>query len=343
VANIRDVAVRAGVSPSSVTRVLGGYPNVSPDLRERVMAAVREVDYKPDLLAAGLRRGYTKTIGMLVNDVLNPFNAQMMDVVESELRQAGYNVILTNSHGADQMDLENLLVLRQRRVDGLVASFADDRNSALAPALETWPGPVVLFDRQIEGADVSAVLSDHRYGAQQLTEHLVERGHRRLAMISGSYHLYSTRERILGMQEVAARHGITVRPDFLISGRGSDEHGREGVRRLFDDPEPPTALVLGNGNTSAVIGALSEIRTRGLRIGKDVAVASYYDTEFLDLHSPPITAVSRDVSEMARRAAAMMLERLEDHRRIAHTVVLPTRLEVRESTRERFADSPVPA
>lgn len=341
--NIRDVAVRAGVSPSSVTRVLGGYPNVSEELRDRVLAAVREIDYKPDLLAAGLRRGYTKTIGMLVNDVLNPFNAQMMDVVESELRASGYNVILTNSHGDSAVDLENLWVLRQRRVDGLVASFADDRNPALAGALATWPGPVVLFDRQIDGSDVSAVLSDHRYGAQQLTEHLIERGHRHLAMISGPQNLYSTRERVLGMRDVMEKVGLEIRPEFLISGRGSEEYGRAAVGRLVEDPRPPTALVLGNGNTSAVIAALDEIRRRGLRIGKDLAVASYYDTAILQLHSPSITAVSRDVSEMARRAAAMMLDRLDDHRPVAHTVVLPTRLEVRESTQRDFASADRPA
>lgn len=337
-ANIRDVALRAGVSPSSVTRVLGGYPNVSPELRDRVLAAVAEVGYQPDLLAAGLRRGYTNTIGMLVNDVLNPFNAQMMDVVENELRQAGYGVILTNSNGLSEVDLQNLLVLKQRRVDGLVASFADDRNPALTLALQSWPVPVVLFDRQVDGIDVSAVLSDHRYGAQQLTEHLLERGHRRLAMISGSDRLYSTRERMSGMRDATDAAGVTVRPDFLISGRGSEEHGRSAVRRLLDDPEPPTAVVLANGNTAAVVSALSELRRRGIRVGEDLAVATYYDSPVLSLWSPSLTAVRRDVPHMARRAAAMMLDRLQDGRRMAHTVVLPTHLAVRESTERDFSD-----
>ncbi|WP_151526495.1 LacI family DNA-binding transcriptional regulator [Serinicoccus kebangsaanensis] len=336
--NIRDVALRAGVSPSSVTRVLGGYPNVSPELRERVLRAVDEVNYQPDLLAAGLRRGYTKTVGMLVNDVLNPFNAQMMDIFESELRRAGYNVILTNSNGLSEVDLENLLVLKQRRVDGLVASFADDRNPLLATALRSWTVPVVLFDRQVDDIDVSAVLSDHRYGAQQLSEHLVDKGHRRLAMISGSEALYSTRERILGMQDVAQEHGLTIRPDFLISGRGSEEHGSEGVARLLDDPEPPTAIVLANGNTAAVVGALAELRRRKVRIGEDIAVATYYDDPVVALWSPSLTSVWRHVPDMARRAADMMLHRLEDGRRMAHTVVLPTRLMVRESTSKQFTD-----
>ncbi|WP_299450116.1 LacI family DNA-binding transcriptional regulator [uncultured Serinicoccus sp.] len=334
--NIRDVALRAGVSPSSVTRVLGGYPNVSPELRERVLRAVEEVNYQPDLLAAGLRRGKTKTVGMLVNDVLNPFNAQMMDIFESELRRAGYNVILTNSNGLSEVDLENLMVLKQRRVDGLVASFADDRNPLLATELRSWTVPVVLFDRQVDDIDVSAVLSDHRYGAQQLSEHLVDQGHRRLAMISGSEALYSTRERILGMQDVAREHGLEIRPDFLISGRGSHEHGSEGVARLLDDPEPPTAIVLANGNTAAVVGALAELRRRGVRIGEDLAVATYYDDPVVALWSPSLTSVWRHVPDMARRAADMMLDRLQDGRRMAHTVVLPTRLMVRESTSRQF-------
>src|ERR1700710_2070641 len=170
-ATIRDVATRAGVAPSSVTRVLSGHPNVSPALRGRVMAAVEEVGYNPDLVAAGLRRGYTKTVGIIVNDVLSPVLALMIDVVESELRRAGYGVLLANSHGQAGNDVENVRLLHQRRVDALLAAFADDRNPDLVKALSALPIPVVLLDREIDTHEFSAVVSDHRAGAQQLAEH----------------------------------------------------------------------------------------------------------------------------------------------------------------------------
>lgn len=331
-ATIREVAVKAGVAPSSVTRVLSGHPNVSVDLRDRVLAAVREVGYKPDLVAAGLRRGYTKTVGFIVNDILNPVIAQMIDVVESELRQAGYAVLLANSHGQSANDVENVRLLQQRRVDALLASFSDDTNPDLAPALSAVPIPVVLLDREIEPHEFSGVVSDHRMSGVLLADHLTSRGHRDIAIISGSLSAYPSRSRVAGFSEVLARHGATLRPEFCIAGRGSEEFGAQAVTRLLDDPHPPTAIVIGNGNTGAIAGVMAQLRMRGVRVGEDIALAGGDDGPLLSLHSPGITAISRDVEDLARRAATLVLHRLEHKRPGAHTVVLPTRLVIRPST-----------
>lgn len=338
-ATIREVAVKAGVAPSSVTRVLSGHPNVSVDLRDRVLAAVREVGYKPDLVAAGLRRGYTKTVGFIVNDILNPVIAQMIDVVESELRQAGYAVLLANSHGQSTNDVENVRLLQQRRVDALLASFSDDTNSDLAPALSAVPIPVVLLDREIEPQEFNGVVSDHRMGAALLGDHLLSRGHREIAIISGSLTAYPSRSRVSGLTEVLAKHGVTLRPEFCIAGRGSEEFGTQAVARLLDDPRPPTAIVIGNGNTGAIVGVMAELRARGVRVGEDIALAGGDDGPLLSLHSPGITAIARDVEDLARRAATLVLQRLEHKRLGAHTVILPTRLVIRPST-ERAISTP---
>ncbi|RDH75053.1 LacI family transcriptional regulator [Mycolicibacterium moriokaense] len=331
-ATIRDVATRAGVAPSSVTRVLSGHPNVSIELRERVLAAVQEVGYKPDLVAAGLRRGYTQTVGIIVNDVLNPVVAQMIDVVESELRRAGYGVILANSHGQSDNDIENVRLLHQRRVDALVAAFSDDTNPDLVAALSVLPIPVVLLDREVESHDFSAVVSDHGMGARMLAEHLIDRGHSEIGVISGSLTAYPSRSRVRGLTETLARLGAPLRPEFVIAGRGSTEFGVESVGRLMDDPNPPTAIVIGNGNTAAIAGVISELRRRGVKVGEDIALAASEDGPLLALHTPGITAMARDVEDLARRAATLALHRLDDKKPSVHTVVLPTRLIVRPST-----------
>jgi LacI family transcriptional regulator len=331
-ATIRDVATRAGVAPSSVTRVLSGHPNVSIGLRERVLAAVQEVGYKPDLVAAGLRRGYTQTVGIIVNDVLNPVVAQMIDVVESELRRAGYGVILANSHGQADNDIENVLLLHQRRVDALVAAFSDDTNPELVAVLSTLPIPVVLLDREVASHDFSAVVSDHGMGARMLAEHLIDRGHREIGVISGSLTAYPSRSRVQGLSEMLARLGAPLRPEFVIAGRGSTEFGVESVGRLMDDPHPPTAIVIGNGNTPAIAGVIGELRRRGIKVGKDIALAASEDGPLLALHTPGITAMARDVEDLARRAATLALHRLDNKKPGVHTVVLPTRLIVRPST-----------
>ena len=331
-ATIRDVATRAGVAPSSVTRVLSGHPNVSEELRDRVLAAVAEVGYKPDLVAAGLRRGYTQTVGIIVNDVLNPVVAQMIDVVESELRQAGYGVILANSHGQAKNDIENVRLLHQRRVDALLAAFSDDNNQELIAALSGLPIPVVLLDRDMDSQDFSGVVSDHGMGARLLAEHLIERGHREIGVISGALTAYPSRSRVQALSEVLAKHGAPLRPEFTLAGRGSTEFGVESVARLMDDPCPPTAIVIGNGNTAAIAGVIGELRRRGVRVGEDVALAGSDDGPLLALHTPGISVIARDVADLARRAAHLVLHRLENKRPAVHTVVLPTRLIVRPST-----------
>ncbi|GFG49375.1 hypothetical protein CQY20_07125 [Mycolicibacterium agri] len=331
-ATIRDVATRAGVAPSSVTRVLSGHPNVSVELRERVLAAVKEVGYKPDLVAAGLRRGYTQTVGVIVNDVLNPVVAQMIDVVESEFRRAGYGVILANSHGQSDNDIENVRLLHQRRVDALLAAFSDDTNPELVTALSALPIPVVLLDREVESNEFSAVVSDHGMGAQMLAEHLVDRGHREIGVISGSLTAYPSRSRVRGLSETLARLGAPLRPEFILAGRGSMEFGIESVGRLMDDPHPPTAIVIGNGNTAAIAGVIGELRRRGVRVGEDIALAASEDGPLLALHTPGITAMARDVEDLARRAATIVLNLLDNKKPAVHTVVLPTRLIVRPST-----------
>ncbi|BBY86319.1 LacI family DNA-binding transcriptional regulator [Mycolicibacterium tokaiense] len=331
-ATIREVATKAGVSPSSVTRVLSGHPNVRVELRERVLAAVREVGYEPDLVAAGLRRGYTKTVGMVVNDILNPVIAQMIDVVESELRQAGYGVLLANSHGQAKNDVENVRLLQQRRVDALLAAFSDDTNPDLPLALSALTIPVVLLDREIEPHEFSGVLSDHRGGAMLLAEHLVSRGHRDIAMISGSLTAYPSRSRVEGVEAVLARHGIPLRPELCIAGRGSEEFGSRAVTRLLEDARPPTAIIMGNGNMGATAGVIAQLRSRGVQVGQDIALAGGDDGPLLALHSPGITAIARDVEDLARRAAALVLQRMEHKRLGGHTVLLPTRLVIRPST-----------
>jgi LacI family transcriptional regulator len=194
------------------------------------------------------------------------------------------------------------------------------------------PIPVVLLDREVASQDFSAVVSDHGMGARMLAEHLLERGHREIGVISGSLTAYPSRSRVHALTDTLARLGAPLRPEFVIAGRGSTEFGVESVSRLMDDARRPTAIVIGNGNTAAIAGVIGELRRRGVRVGEDVALAASDDGPLLALHTPGITAMSRDVEDLARRAANLVLHRLHHKKPGVHTVVLPTRLIVRPST-----------
>lgn len=334
--SIRRVAELAGVSPASVTRVLSGYANVSDGLRDRVLAAVEETGYRPDLIASGLRRGRTNTIGMIVNDILNPVAAMLVDLIESELRVAGYGFILANSNGQSENDVESLNLLSQRRVDGLVASVSDDLNPDLIRGITQLTIPVVLVDRQVPTTSVNNVVSDHYSAGVEIAEHLLERGHRNVGLISGSLNAFPSRSRLDGLRDGLASEGCTMADDKVASGRGSEEFGRQSVARLFDSDTPPTALVIGNGNTSAFVGILAELQDRGLRIGEDVALVSGEDSPLARFHTPAISVIKRDINMLGRRATEVLLAHLNGEDTRAHSIVLPTRLVVRESSRRQF-------
>jgi LacI family transcriptional regulator len=320
-----------------VTRVLSGYANVSDGLRDRVLAAVEQTGYRPDLIAAGLRRGRTNTIGMIVNDILNPVAAMLVDLIESELRVAGYGFILANSNGQAENDIESLNLLSQRRVDGLIASVADDLNPQLMRSLAHLSIPVVLVDRQVPTTTVNNVVSDHYSAGLEIAEHLLERGHREIGLISGSLNAFPSRKRFEGLRDGLAAEGCTIRDDSIASGRGSEEFGRESVARLFDSAHPPTAIVIGNGNTSAFVGILAEMQAREVKIGQDVALVAGEDSPLARFHSPSISVVKRDTNMLGRRATEVLLAHLSHEDARAHSIVLPTRLVVRESSSRDFA------
>jgi LacI family transcriptional regulator len=349
VATIKDVARLAGVAPASVTRVLNGHPNVSPTLRERVLAAVEESGYKPDLLAAGLRRGSSRTVGVIVSDIINPLLAEVVDALEVKLRAHGYSVLLANSHGDPARDVESVGLLRQHRTSGLIAMVVDETQPELVEALRTLPVPVVLLDRMVEGYDeASIVTSDHRRGTRELTLHLLDAGHERIAYLTGPKGTtYTGRERTRGFLEALGERGLELRPAFIRDARAIPEFGQRAVAELLDGDEPPTAIVVGPN--PMLVGVLRELQRRQLRVGRDLALACLDDPPIAALYDPGITALARDIGELADVAASLLLARLSGESRYPRTVILPMRLMRRGSTAapvpvagRRGAASPLP-
>src|SRR5436309_2886755 len=206
---MREVADRAGVAMSSVSRVLSGHPDVSPKMRQVVMSAVRELGYRPDMLAQGLRRGKTFSVGFTVSDIANPALAEIVTGAEKRLRAAGYSLLLTNSEGDPALDVEHISLLERRRVDGLILSLAEEHHPETVAALRRVTIPVVLVDRDVPpGVKARCVAFDHAAGMRSATEHLLGLGHREFALIMGGPER-PARERRRAVEETlaAARDG----------------------------------------------------------------------------------------------------------------------------------------
>jgi LacI family transcriptional regulator len=306
---MREVAERAGVAMSSVSRVLSGHPDVSPAMSERVMRAVEELEYQPDILAQSLRRRETLSVGFVVGDISNPLIAEIVTGVESTLHSNGYSMLLTNSLGDPALEAAHIALLSQRRVDGLVISVLDESHPEPLGKLRELEIPVVVLDRNLPAElPVSRVLSDHRSGMKAAGLHLLGLGHRRIGLIAGAA-VRPALERQAGLEEAFAAYGLP--PTYIADGGSfSVEHGAAAMRRLLDRPEPPTAVIAG-GN-QLMLGALRVVSERGLTLGRDLSFVGCDDVAITDLFRPPVAVVRRDNYAMGRTAAELLLARLRE-------------------------------
>ena len=317
-ADMRQVADLAGVAMSSVSRVLSGHRNVSAPMRDRVMAAVAELGYEPNMLAQMLRRGATQTVGFVVGDISNPLLAQITLGAEVALRAAGYAMLLTNS-GEANMDATHIRLLQQRRVDGLLLSVSDETSKDTMETLSRSTSPCVLVDRELTlDVPASALLSDHAAGITQAVDELVGLGHKRIALVAGSPHVRPTRERVNALEEAIEAHPGVV--GQVRSGAFTETHGAAATRELLTGRRPPTAIIAG-GN-QILVGVLGTLKDMNLRIPKDISLITCDDVPLAKFFTPTLAMISRDPYEMGRVAAGMLLDRLSGGE--TETVTLPT-------------------
>ncbi len=327
-ASMREVAERAGVAMSSVSRVLSGHPDVSPAMRERVMAVVAELGYQPDLLAQSLRRRATRSVGFVVGDIANPLLAEIVKGAEQALRESGYSMLLTDSEGDPARDADHVRLFEQRRVDGLMLSLASEDHADTIDVLRQFGTPAVLVDRELPPeVGASAVLSDHRTGMRDAVSHLLDLGHRRIGLIVGQP-MRPSRERRAGLEEAFAARDLPA-TYHVVEGSLSPDHGRNATRQLLELDPPPTAIVAG-GN-QLLIGTLGELLERGMRLGEDISLVSCDAIDVTELFTPPIAVVRRDNREIGYRAARLLLERLADGDTGPRTELLPTEFVPRPS------------
>ncbi len=328
---IKEVARRAGVALSSVSRVLNDHPDVSESMRARVHESITALGYEPNLLAAGLRRGSSRTVGFIVADLRNPLYASIVTAAQRELGGAGYAVVITSSNSEAERDEEMARVLRLRQVDALIVSLTDETHPGVIEELARFDGPVVLLDRQVPDLrNASTVETDHGTGMKRATRHLMELGHERIALITGPLEARPSAQRVKAFLDVHRENGLEYPEDLVRTGSFEPGFGEGSTSELLQADRPPTALIAG-GN-QLLTGVLRSLRGLGIEAGRDLALISCDDVPLSELHTPPITVIDRDIEEFGRAGARLALERLSDPDAAPRKVVLPTSLVLREST-----------
>jgi LacI family transcriptional regulator len=327
--SITAVAERAGVGLGSVSRVLSGKGSVSPEMLRRVREAAESLGYQPNLLARGLRSRATNTIGFVISDITNPLLAAIVGGAEAVLSEAGYSVLLTNSGGRPEVDAQRIGLLLRRQVDGLIVLPAYEGAPGTIAALAGAGVPIVAIDRELPGVpDASFVLSDHYTGILAATRHLLGAGHRHVALVAGP-DMRPARERLRAYSDAHASAGVP--PFGFTFGPLSAARGAAAVGELLGAAEPPTAIILG-GN-QLLEGAIEAAQSRGVAIGRELALVCCDDIPLGRLHRPPIPTVMRDTDGMGRAAARAFLARIAGE--IPPPEVMPTWFEPR-ADQDRF-------
>jgi LacI family transcriptional regulator len=325
-ASIGDVAKRAGVSLGTASRAINGNPAVSPQLRDRVLAAAAELNYRPNALARALRSSRTHSIGLILPDVSNPFFGELAKRVEQVAAGIGYTVMLANSNDDQKAEADYIRILVGRQVDGLL--IVPSEQTRHLPREDKVP--IVVVDRPIRGYPL--VASDHRAGAVAAVQHLVALGHRRIGCIAGPRHLSVARERYEGYRSVAAPIYREQHFDFgadTIIARFDYESGYDAALRLLARPDKPTAIFASSDQQA--IGALRAAADLDLRVPDEVSIIGFDAISLAKLVTPRLTTVAQPIAALADIAVRTVLRLRQDGAK-AERHRLPTLLQPANST-----------
>nr|PZN10300.1 MAG: LacI family transcriptional regulator [Caldicoprobacter oshimai] len=303
-ATIKDVAKRAGVSPSTVSRALSGKVPVDKETRERVMEAVRALNYKPNILAKGLKEGRTNTVGLIVPNICNPVFPAVARGVEDVAREHGFTVILCNTDEDIEAEKDYVEKLQKRWVDGFIFATAREESQHIFELKEKG-FPVVLVVRHMDQA-VDAVVIDNYKSSFEAVKYLINTGHRRICIINGDTSLTLYKERFEGYRHALQAAGLPIMPELVLDVAGRDDNGYGAVTAMLKKGILPDA-VFATSDPRA-IGAIRAIKDCGLSVPGDISVVGFDDLDISAFLDPPLTTVSQPLYEMGARAARRLID-----------------------------------
>jgi DNA-binding LacI/PurR family transcriptional regulator len=324
---MKDVAEHARVSVSTVSYVLNDSGPVAPERRNRVLDAVRVLEYQPNESARNLKRRSASTIGMVVPELTNQFFAMVAEGVQKAASARDVLVVLVVPDATEQPEEKQAKLLRSQRVDGVV--YLSGTGSMPLSIYElARSGPVVLVDEQIPGMDLPAVVCDSRKGAREVARHVLDQGHRRLAVIGGPSALWTAQQRLAGYREAFAGAGLDPDSVPVHPGDYRQASGTALAAEALASAEPPTAILCANDLMA--IGVLEHCKTAGLRVPEDVSVVGFDDLPVSGLLTPRLTTVRQPAHDMGHRAATALFDLLENGESGA-IGLLPASVQLRDS------------
>lgn len=326
-----DIAKRVGVSKTTVSRILNQKDvQVSAETRQKVLDAVRELDYHPNELARGLKMSETNVIGIILSNLRNPFWSMVLDGVEEACNQMGYHLMICNSGEDGDLEKEYIKGLQRRRVDGIIIN-PTVQNRELFTEMVDQGFPLILINRKLHGLHASTVAMDNVQGASLAVEHLLRLGRRRIALITyDSTGISTWTERIQGYKETLLRHGYGEESFIIQSVKQVDGAAVPAVVEMLRGAQRPDAIFSTNNLlTLEIMEALREV---DVRVPEDIALVGYDETVWAKHMNPPLTTVSQPARDMGKIAVETLIETIKSKRVYPRTIVLPPELIIRRSS-----------
>ncbi|HXH04180.1 MAG TPA: LacI family DNA-binding transcriptional regulator [Candidatus Competibacteraceae bacterium] len=328
-ATIIDIADHAGVSRSTVSLVLRGSPLVKAETRQRVLAAIEELGYVYHRAAANLRQQHSQVVGLVINELTNPFFTEVTVGLEAALSERQYLPFLTHTDESLERQERLLTALREYDVAGVVLCPVLGTGAELPAQFRRWQVPLVLVMRHLGDPLENYVGTDDYHGSRLATEHLIGLGHQRLAYIGGVQALGVRQERVNGFRDALATHGLDYRPDWVLACSPTRLAGRNAAQELLGRSPAPTAIVCFND--AVALGVMHAVAQSGRSVGRDCAVVGFDNIADAALVSPGLTTVSIEPQRIGRVAAQLLLELIRHPEQTGRTVLVPPQLVIRQS------------
>jgi LacI family transcriptional regulator len=331
VANITDVAKLAKVSAMTVSRVLNGKGYVKEETKQRVLKAMAELNYVPNDLARSLVRQQTQMIALIVPDITNPFYTTVARGVEDTARKNNYQVILCNSDENVEKERAYIEMCVRIRVDGIVIAPAGDPSKKNLKLLEPFKIPFVLIDRKIEGIQSDVVLGDSIEGAKHLVEHLIELGHRNIAILTGSLNSSTSRDRVEGYKQALEKYNIPFKQNYVKENTYVKSVNEDDIPDLFSLPHPPTAIFAANNFLAAK--TFNQLKNMQIRVPEDVSIVCFDEINPMNVTDPFFTAAIQPAYDFGTLGTQLLFERIERIGASARRIILKPEIVFGQSTK----------
>lgn len=330
-ATIKDIAKELGISVSTVSRALRGEYNVKQETRDSVMAVADRLGYTPDLSAVGLRRSRTYTIGIIVPEMVTPFFITIINIIQSELKEKGYKLIIAQSQEDTEIERSNLLLMEEYRVEGIILSVCHlNRNNEVYSRLQQKGIQLVFFDR-VPSIESTKVIINDSVKAFFLVEHLIRSGKKRILHLAGPTHIQNAIHRKRAYIEALKKFKIEYNPQLVVEAGISIEDGERAIRKIVEEDKVEFDAIFSFTDTLA-IGAKNYLQTHKYKIPEDVALAGFSGSLLSTIIQPQLTTVEQPLEEMAKKVTNLLLSKIEKPNQKEQTIILDAEIKYRAST-----------